>query len=313
MNSSNTTSSSIPSHHYIHVIYVSLNVLLHGFGCPLLWKTFKECRTPQHLFIINLSLVELLINFFCVAMEVLGITVNNSTLVTPIFAGTYTTSGYLYYASMLLITGDRLVATLLVLRYKTLCTVRRAGIVLVVTWVTCIGVGAILNVYNCYHYGKTWILSDKEMIDIYIYKVPVVMAVLYLVFAMSCYFLMFCLYVKSKRSITPSHLSLLQVFRGSKFYVSLLLISSFLVLMVVPFLVLSSSWNILSPTTALVLEIMTYSSDTVDFLIYVFIYQPVSSKVKRFLICHEDTDLVNRENVPLRTCSSRVGTNQVKE
>ena len=275
------SSTNIPPHHFIQLSYVSVNVLLHGIACPLLFTSYKQHRTPQHLFLINLSLIELLINFLCVLMEVLRVTVDNRGVVTAFFAGTYITYGYLYYAAMYLITCDRLVATLLVLRYRIVCTINRAKITLAATWLFCIICGTTITTYNCSKYGMNWIIVDKELIDIYIYKVPVVLAVLYFVFVIICYLIMFCLYVKSKRSLAPSHMTLVQAFRGSKFFVSLLLILSFLFLMVIPFIVLANTWKVLSPTATLFLEILTYSSDTVDFLIYVFIYRPVTSIMRR--------------------------------
>ena len=91
---------------------------------------------------------------------------------------------------------------------------------------------------------------------------------------------MFCKHIQSKRRLrrtsqpTPS---VIFIFRTSKFHVSLLLITSFLVLVAIPNLIDSLlRLNDKQPGYALLLYIGVSNSlsDTVDFVIYVLMYKP---------------------------------------
>ena len=99
-------------------------------------------------------------------------------------------------------------------------------------------------------------------------------------FAILSYTLMFCKHIQSKRRLrrtsqpTPS---VIFIFRTSKFHVSLLLITSFLVLVAIPNLIDSLlRLNDKQPGYALLLYIGVSNSlsDTVDFVIYVLMYKP---------------------------------------
>ena len=108
---------------------------------------------------------------------------------------------------------------------------------------------------------------------------------LFLLFAVVSYLIMFLKYIKSRRSSMSTHQSKFFLFRTSKFYVSLLLITSFIILSVIPSLIMSSSPIDESlNNNYLYLEITSVLSDTVDGVIYVLLYAPVRTILKMKVI-----------------------------
>lgn len=265
----------------VYVILGSANILFHGIGGVLLILTYKRKKTPQHLLLINLSATELLRNITRVAICTIFIVDGGDFQSLPsfsIWAVYITTITYLYFAAMFLITVDRLVATVLSIQHMIVCTDDRIKWTIGAVW------GFVLlvsfSIFGYYHsvYGVFWLYVDG-IYETLVFLVPTLLTVSYMVFAVICYLVMFTRYIRSKRLSTSSHLSSLQLFRRSKFYVSVLLITSFMFLMVIPYGILASRGN-LSVEVRLVLNILNILSDTTDFVIYVMIYEPVYGMLK---------------------------------
>ena len=110
---------------------------------------------------------------------------------------------------------------------------------------------------------------------------------------------MFSRYVRSRRSSSLTKFSTFQLFRSSKFYVSILLITSFTTLVVIPFLLLCVARKHLGRNGEMICELITYASDPLDFFIYAFIYDPVYEWIKQrvngiITICKRKKDLVEQ-------------------
>ena len=187
---------------------------------------------------------------------------------------------YLYYTAMFLITADRLVATLLNIRHKMVCTTHRTKWTIIFTWLLNIAIIIGLFVYSFFtKFGVFWLFAEPvhKVVELI---VPATFTVLYLWFAIASYILMFVEYSRSRRSASssPTHLSNFQLFKKSKFYVSVLLISTFLILMVIPY-----GFLILTKKGRLLINVLNMLSDTTDFVIYVVIYEPVYGTLKRYV------------------------------
>ena len=124
---------------------------------------------------------------------------------------------YLYFAAMFLITGDRLIATMLSLQHKILCTTFKTKWMIAIVWVFILS--STFTIYGYYYtkYGILWMYVD-ELYEVLVFLVPAVLTVLYSVFVIVCYLLMFLRYIQSKRSSTSPYLSSFELFRKSKFY-----------------------------------------------------------------------------------------------
>ena len=221
---------------YIYAVIASINSVLHGIGGILLIKTYKRRKTSQHLLLVNLSLTELLRNITRVAICSIFITERRDSVATYTLWAVYITFvTYLYFSAMFLITVDRLVATLLNVRHKMICTTNRTQWLVAVVWLLVSLVTVCVSVYYHSLYGILWMYVCDVIHRVLVYRVITVLTVLYLISAVVCYTLIFLRYTRSKRSIAQNHLSNLQLFRKSKFYVSILLITSFIFLQVVPY------------------------------------------------------------------------------
>ena len=278
----NSTFSINPRHSndLINLACICAAILFHAIGSTLLLATYKGCKTPQHVFLTNLSLTELICNFLTATATILrGVSEEEYKPLATLLDGLlYTTFVYLHYATFFIITADRLAATLLHVHYKVKCTPGRGRLTVLAAWSVCVSTGVAVNVYNRYAHGSNWLYDFNE---VYVYQIPMVLAWMYLFFALASYAIMFVCYTRSRRSATTHQFSTLQLFRKSKFYVSILLMTSFVMLVVVPFLLLAIARDHMSTTVESICELVTYLSDPLDFFIYVFIYDPVYLRLKR--------------------------------
>lgn len=115
--------------------------------------------------------------------------------------------------------------------------------------------------------------------NVRVYYIPLFLVVIFFVFAIFAYGLMFYKFISSRRKTRrpqPNENTIRHAFRHSKFFVSIMLITSFLILMVIPFSAIT-----LLMKKKLVTEYkkhMDFSvllSDTMDGLIYVFLIPSV--------------------------------------
>ena len=122
----------------------TINSVLHSFGFTLLMVTWKRKRTPQHLYLLNLSFIECLNNIFLTTIYIGGIRHGKhgwfaaKPWVTVMSAIYFTFNIYVHFSIMFIITADRLMATVLNLRYMVKCTVHRTKVLLSSIWLLCI-------------------------------------------------------------------------------------------------------------------------------------------------------------------------------
>ena len=265
-----------------YTVLASLNSLMHGVGGILLYQTYKRRKTPQHLLLVNLSLTEFLRNLTRVIICIMFITEGGVTLPAVSLWTVYVTIiTYLYFSAMFLITADRLVATLLNVRHKIVCTPGRTKLLILLSWCVVLVVTVTVSAYYHSVYGVLWMFADDTIHQTMVYRVIMVLTILYLISVVFCYILIFLKYTRSKRSISHSHLSSFQLFKKSKFYVSVLLITTFLLLQVIPYGILIIKGDHLHDVVKMVLNILSEISDTTDFLIYVFMYEPVYNLLRK--------------------------------
>ena len=277
------------------ITYISLrsiNIALHGFGLYLLVTLYKQGeKSSQRLYLLNLSFAELLQNFFSLVIHSLRLTyklhpsrVLGRTITFLIYV-INTGVGYQYFASMFLLLGDRLLCTLLGLRYPIYWNFRKTITTITCTWVcnVLVSVAASLHVY----------VSKKQVIygevnKIMSFYVPTTLFATFLIFSIFSYSVMFYKFLSSRRRTSgggTAQPSALYIFTHSKFFICIILVSTFLILMVIPTSIGTLSLiidNPLSRSFDKYLHISVILSDTADVFIYVFL-QP---SVRKLLLKH---------------------------
>ena len=273
--------------YYVHLFLLLVNVVLHSICSLLLAYTYQNerPRKTQPLYLLNLSISELLRNSVNFSID----TYMFISKPDELFYATYITFVWVveltfvlpYLAAMFLLTGDRLAACLLGIQYNIKCTVFRAKATILTTWIF-----SVLVVPSAYYavyigYGYREFSSTVEMFR-YIWAALIQ---LHMIFAIVSYIIMFTVFVRSRRRTnSDQQQSLLQLFAHSKFYVAILLISTFIVMQGIPALFFiyytqfsnSNNGLVISNWRLFVYYAITVTlSDTTDAMIYVFLYNPI--------------------------------------
>lgn len=231
-----------------------MNVVLHSTGISLLLSLYSRNKNKiQFVYIINLSLCELIINLVGAIETILRII--NTTQYGPEKAATsplstacylmYITNAtgfsFVFYMNMIYITVDRLLDILLNLRYPVYWDEYKAITLLKVTWFMGIVIVAITFVC-CYGYDQ-WVWESVMFEFLYPF-----LEIAFMVLAVFTYIFIFRKFKQSQ--LPPVHLqydksvsttkktkrqnSTFEAFKNSRFYISVLLILTFILFMIVP-------------------------------------------------------------------------------
>lgn len=211
-------------------------VFLHGVGVILLLSYHRRgIKKAQNIFIINLSICELLISStdFVIRLPEVLLEVYDETFgafqdYMLIFL--YSGVSFVYYLDMIFITLDRLLSILLSIRYRVHCTNSRAKRLIQVTWV--IGLLFSFIISAVYHFTEfPW---EKAL---FTYFFPFI-ELIFLILAVVTYILIFRKYRKSllsfRANIYPGAKYNSKQFSSSNFYIPVLMISIFVVFMLIP-------------------------------------------------------------------------------
>ena len=149
-----------------------------------------------------------------------------------------------------------------------------------------------------------------------IYIKPTVLSI-FSIFAMVSYSIMFVKYVKSKRSFhgnihgnsstssTSSTSSIVVIFSQSRFFISVLLVASYLLLSVIPYL-MNTVWFLVdhkgSKSFKIYPQISRRVSHTVDSVIYIFIQPPVRKMLLRICHCGNQVQSTQHNNTLTASC-----------
>ena len=268
-----------------------INLLVHSVGLYLLLSLSKgRHKTPQHLFLINLSISSITKNIFYTFDDVATIV---STLASKFFSNlkiyvyyTFLSAAYDFYLfSLLYLTCDRLMITLFHVRYSTVWNLVKTKVLLVCTAFLCLGM--YLTTINVLAALNDWKMVNVQNIVFKISNmyVPTAFNLFFLIFATFSYLAMFLRYRKSRRVSSTAYTSVINLFRQSRFSVAIMLITSSLLLLVLPNML--STISTLCTCPLLKSEGFSYYfltsvtiSDSVDGLIYVIFYAAVRNLFK---------------------------------
>ena len=267
------------------------NFVASTLGVIILTLTDKHPhKTTQHILLINIAATEGVLNMLRVVYLFLilqgvhfpepHVRVTNVNIASVFGA---TGIHYIHHLGMFYLTFDRLLLVIFPFKYNNYCTRGRAKKLLACTWSINLLLSLVLSVvlkyvgYSCF---------NVVTYDVMFTYIPAFFNVVFLLFALIVYSLMFIKFSKSSRTTkqeTNGRTSLWNVFKRSRFFVSLLLISSCLVFNVVPRLVYS--FILINDPAVAYNSFFAYVSisvavgDTADSVIYIFL-QPF---VRQFL------------------------------
>ena len=264
---------------------VSLNVVLH-FICSssLLVVYAKRDRSKtKQLYLINLSLAELLRNICYLVLHIFFFLVSSEApeiLYGAIFIFC-TALDFTTISAMFLITVDRLLASLLNMRYNHVCTAFRVKIL--ISSISCSSC-LMISIWLAIQYASSgfFYIIDTRWKSVFFLEDSLL--ILFLLFSTTTYCIIFVVFVRSRRRSSSSQQSAFHMFTHSKFYIAILLITSFLVTTVIPRIGMLPFLTYKDKDVESVAIILVFLSDFVDGVIYILVYDPVR-KILGTLLC----------------------------
>ena len=267
---------------------IMLNIIFHSIGCYLLLKLYKNGKeNVQQIYLINLSITHTLGNMFQLISRVLLMVKNGDTAYFCIIVILLTLFTFSYYMSMVYITVDKALDILLNIKYPLYWNEHRAKYLVYLTWL--VGVLTSVFVFVLHYVGNITVENIADHMFLYVYPL---FDFTFVVLAVLCYSFLFHKYKQSRfspccpqnnvkifnckfRAVTGR---VLKIFRTSNFYISVLLILTFLIFMVIPnlvYLVYGVLGGNKSKTLDDTLLILFNISYLLDAWIYIFAQQPV--------------------------------------
>ena len=325
---------------YILLSLNLVNVLLHMLGAYLLISMYPTCRRSlQQIYLINLSISECLTNFLEVCRiisHLIPFKDNHLKIVNGIRYYTlivsFTGISVVYYLVMIYLTLDRLMDIVLNIKYPVYWSEEKAKYLLITTWL--FGLFSCVTVCICYQlFNFNW----EDAFFKYFYP-PIEFA--FIILALTTYGFIFHKYRKNRLD-APGYLdnctprrrknSTIQIFRKSRFYISVLLILTFLLFMIVPditYLFLAIIYKSKSDILLTCCWISYAISNLADAYIYIFVQDEVRGKLWKMLSSFQRpvNSIINMETTKTRRSGltnevylrnqfdkSRVGSDKVFE
>ena len=180
--------------------HCALNTILHGVGLFLLLNTYKGGhKTVQHIYMINLSLTKFFSNLTTTIAQggrLIDRTFKRS-VAHQIMLVLQCVQRLQYVPDMVLITGDRVAAIILNLRYRIIFTVQKAKRIVICMWSFYVFLLLLLYILACVTWNEIqWILFCETY-----FRTTDAINIIYLLFALISYAIMFVAFIKSRRGI----------------------------------------------------------------------------------------------------------------
>ena len=260
-----------------------LNIFLHGFGSFLLLKTYKwRNMTTQQMIILHISIGELFSNIAWLLIHIFAYFSYGRD--TPYFGYCFSVVISLktvLYFLMMLMTLDRLMATVLNFKYLVLWDPAKTRKTLHIIW--CIGILSVIFHVVSYTWKKSS-YQNSIVFSFWVYS-AVVASLLYIVVAVVTYTVIFLKYKHSReaaRQYVPrkqiQQISLIRVFLNSRFFVSLLIILTYLFFRATPNLIYTLYQLVYREKSlgfSYAVRVMLHLGYTSDAMIYIFLQRNV--------------------------------------
>lgn len=280
------------------------NVFFLTFCCTLLIMKYlkRTHRDPQQLYLINLAASEIVANILLIVRDTANvIRPVNSKIPSPYHTVFWCLNmayvsgvSYIYITARFYVTGDRLLHIVLHAKYAQHWTIRRTWKILAVTWFIniFISIGLALLTYFRFDYVR----YEAKISRFFAVYILTVVYLLFSVFVVVAYTLMFLNHARSKRHTarkrsTVAPPSLYSIFTKSRFFISALLVLTYLVLTVIPSLTravyLIGGYKVPYPLTFAYL-VSTRVSYTVDGVIYTFLQKCIRELLREKFVCTQE-------------------------
>lgn len=216
------------------------SLFIHLFGIRVMVHIYKHRRkTGQKIYLINFSIFETtkaLVEITMLSIAEFSAKNPSETAIAiqhHLSIISETMMAFLYYAAMFHITIERLATVILGLKYCSHDSVFRAKVTLIITWSIGITIGTtfcLLYKMNNFYYVP------------YNHYVYLALDILFMVIAASTYITLFGEHRKSfhntMKNVEDGDIpSVMEIYQRSKFYIPVLLMTSFLMFMVIPDLI----------------------------------------------------------------------------
>ena len=268
------------------------NVFLHTLGTYLLRCVYRNgTENPQIVYLLNLSVCEALMNLLEGLRRIpdLIILTGRTKIVitdiqTYVLIVMFTGISFVYYLDMIYLTFDKFMDILLHLRYPVYWNVSKAKWLLIVTWI----IGCLLSItISLLHHFTSYIWEEAFFKFFY----PT-LEFAFIILAILTYGFIFHKY-KETRGVPAQHGTnnnqrhgCFHVFRKSRFYISVLLISSFIIFMIIPdltYLFVAIINEKQSEVLSIICWISYAVSNLVDAYIYIFLYNPARQMLTKII------------------------------
>ena len=281
---------------YTYIVLDIINIILNIIGCHLLYEIYRHSnRTVQQLYLINLSINLIIKNCFYLLLNSVTVVyysipslyTKKMAIVFFHYCNMFNSTGvyFSYFLAMIYLTFDRLLHVLMHVRYPVFWTVSKSRKLLITSIIANCSIGGV-SVIVLHVVGSDKIMEKLLRKCFYVY-IPTIFNTVYLLFALMAYSIMFLKFARSRRLCRQSGSDrteepLLHIYLSSRFYVSVMLILSYLILMIIPSLI-RAFYNITDVTMpallALYIDISVTLCDTADGMIYIFMIPTVRNNL----------------------------------
>ena len=284
----------------------TINIILHLTGFYLLINNYNNGnKTVQKLYLIHLSIIEATKNFcylignvpVIIHLSRYSISSRRIAYYIDYYIMAITTTGvYLsYFLAMMYITVDRLLHVLLHMKYSMFWTINKARKLLIVTCMVNFTISATFALVYYFIRDDNFMATIME--NIFNIYVPTVLYTIFFILAVVCYIIMFLRFAQSRRATTQTdsdspQQSLMSIFLNSRFFVSIMLVTSYLIFMIIPSLIRTFYYIADAHMPHILFDYINISvtlSDTADGIIYIFMDRSV-----RKLLLKKLSSLINR-------------------
>lgn len=261
---------------YCVIVEATINVFLHAISLLLLATVYtkrRRDRKTQLVLLSNFCASEFLGNVYNLLFALFHL-YNKSELAHCVYRIIAYPNNITFFAGLFLITADRLAASSLELRYKTICTVSRAKKVVLVTY--CVPNLLLPPGFAVVFACKGYAAMKRAVDEAHDFVFTMIQFLFSLLIAIS-YVIIFVHYVKSRRRSTSSEQSVTRIFANSKFSVAVMITAVHFIFVGIPSLV---SFTMCLEHLHRNYQIIFYAllpnaTGFVDPIIYIFLYAPV--------------------------------------
>ena len=259
-----------------------VNFVLHLLGIFLLWKTYNWRQiTSQQLFIFHISISNCTPNFILILFRLIYLMVNNRQLMFYAFCVHFAFLR-VRYLLMVFLTLDRLIGVILNFKYRVYWSVERTKSLLTIVWI--LGASFVVSYVLLYWKCGKWYQSDEYFV------VNATFAFFFLFLALLTYSFIFLQYRKSNDlrnntirasrgggSGTINNSVTFLVFKN-RFYISLLIVFTYLVFNIIPICVaflLIKEYDDTYNYSLLINWMLVQLGTTADAAVYIFMQKVI--------------------------------------